>query len=86
MVKEMRKCVVATHSIALIVPNFGCGVQEKPSLFAGFEDDVDIAILGEDILGSFYFCFDGLKYASLLENVGDASGCVEDAFEVALVM
>jgi hypothetical protein len=53
MVKEMRKCVVATHSIALIVPNFGCGVQEKPSLFAGFEDDVDIAILGEDILGSF---------------------------------
>jgi hypothetical protein len=42
-------------------------------------------LLGKNTLRSLQRCFNGLEDASLLEYVGDVSGCVKGFFEVGLI-
>ncbi len=73
--------VAGAHRVALAVPDFSRGLEEKPGAFSGSENDINVARLGCGVCGGLQACVNGLKEVSLDEVVSDVAGCAKDGFK-----
>lgn len=70
----LRGTMWVRYRRALVVPDFGGGLEEETGSFSGRKNDVYVSRLCRGVCGRLQTCVDGLKEVGLDEVVSDVSG------------